>query len=133
MSDLPWDYPTEPVVQTAKPRIKRTPDPERQKRGRNNRKRGNRHELLAARKYGGMKIGPLGQPTDVLGAEFLTQVKTHQRPAPVEWRDVFAALAPSAGARCPRLLVRYLQPGVEADDYFIIRGRDWLEHMGRDE
>jgi hypothetical protein len=108
-------------------------DPAAVRRGRNNRNRGNRHELAVARLYGGTKVGPLGLPADIIGPRYLTQVKTHQRLAPREWAAAFAALAPSTGARCPRLIVRYLQPGVAADDYVVIRGRDWLDYLGRDE
>ena len=104
----------------------------RVKRGRNNRKRGNSHELSVARKYGGEKVGQLGLPEDIRGDEYRTQVKTHQRLAPIEWRKAFAALDSTDG-RTPRLIVRFLQPGLPADDYIIIRGRDWLDRFGRDE
>lgn len=52
-------------------------DEARSRRGRSSRARGNRHELLAARRYGGEKTGPLGGPEDIRG-EWQTQVKTHQ-------------------------------------------------------
>jgi hypothetical protein len=42
------------------------------KRGRNNRRRGNSHELAVARKYGGEKVGPLGLPEDIRGTEYPT-------------------------------------------------------------
>jgi hypothetical protein len=103
------------------------------KRGRNNRKRGNSHELAIARKYGGEKVGPLGLPEDIRGAEYRTQVKTHQRPAPAEWRKAFASLEAVTDNRTPRLIVRFLQPGVPADDYIIIKGRDFLDRFGRDD
>jgi hypothetical protein len=103
------------------------------KRGRNNRKRGNSHELSVARKYGGEKVGQLGLPEDIRGGEYRTQVKTHQRPAPAEWRKAFAALEAVTDNRTPRLIVRFLQPGVPADDYIIIKGSTWLDRFGRDE
>lgn len=108
-------------------------NPETSKRGRNNRKRGNSHELSVARKYGGEKVGQLGLPEDIRGTEYRTQVKTHQRLAPTEWRKAFAALEAVTDNRTPRLIVRFLQPGVPADDYIIIRGRDWLDRFGTDE
>jgi hypothetical protein len=111
----------------------REQDPSLSKRGRNNRKRGNSHELSVARKYGGEKVGPLGLPEDIRGAEYRTQVKTHQRLAPTEWRKAFAALEATPDNRTPRLIVRFLQPGVPADDYIIVRGSDWLDRFGRDE
>lgn len=103
------------------------------KRGRNNRRRGNSHELSVARKYGGEKVGQLGLPEDIRGTEYRTQVKTHQRPAPTEWRKAFAALEAVTDGRTPRLIVRFLQPGLPADDYIIIKGSSWLDRFGRDE
>ena len=103
------------------------------KRGRNNRKRGNSHELSVARKYGGEKVGQLGLPEDIRGDEYRTQVKTHQRLAPSEWRKAFTALEAAQDGRTPRLIVRFTQPGVPADDYVIIRGNAWLDRFGRDE
>lgn len=109
-------------------------DPVQQKRGRNNRSRGNAHELAIARKYGGEKVGPLGLPEDIRGPEFRSQVKTYQRLAPAAWGKAFAALDSYAlDARTPRLILRFLQPGVAADDYIVIRGNDWLDRYGRDE
>jgi len=103
------------------------------RRGRNNRLRGNSHELKIARAYGGEKVGQLGKPEDIRGAEFRTQVKTYQRLAPVGWRKAFAALEATVDARTPRLILRFLRPGVPADDYIVIRGSDWLDRFGRDE
>ena len=103
------------------------------KRGRNNRKRGNSHELSVARKYGGEKVGQLGLPEDIRGDEYRTQVKTHQRLAPTEWRKAFTALEAVTDGRTPRLIVRFLQPGLPADDYIVIKGSAWLDRFGRDE
>ena len=104
------------------------------KRGRNNRARGVRHELSVARRYGGEKVGQLGLPEDIRGTEYRTQVKTHQRSAPVEWRKAFAALEAVTDGRTPRLIVRFLAgPGIPADDYIIIKGSSWLDRFGKDE
>ena len=104
------------------------------RRGRNNRKRGNSHELAIARRYGGDKVGPLGLPEDIRGIEFRSQVKTHQRSAPAEWRKAFAALEAGRDGRTPRLILRFLPgPGLPADDYIVLRGSDWLDRYGRDE
>ena len=108
-------------------------NPALSKRGRNNRKRGNSHELSVARKYGGEKVGQLGLPEDIRGDEYRTQVKTHQRLAPTEWRKAFSALEAVTDGRTPRLIVRFLQPGLPADDYIIIKGSAWLDRFGRDE
>ena len=107
---------------------------EASRRGRNNRSRGNRAELAVARKYGGEKTGPLGGPEDIRGAEWRTQVKTHQGLPPVRWRKVFAALDTQHDGRLPRLIERYLPgQGIAADDYIVVRGSDWLAWFGRDE
>ena len=103
------------------------------RRGRTNRSRGNHHELAVSRLYGGEKTGPLGGPEDIRGAEWRSQVKTHQRLAPAEWAKAFAGMDTQHDARTPRLVLRYLRAGVAADDYIVVRGRDWLERFGRDE
>lgn len=110
-------------------------DPEAQSRGRRARSRGNGHELKAARLYGGEKTGPLGKIEDIRGAEFSTQVKTKQGLAPAMWRKVFVQMdAADLQGRTPRILLRFLPgPGIPADDYFLVRGRDWLDRWGRDE
>lgn len=104
-------------------------------RGRRARSRGNGHELKAARLYGGEKTGPLGKIEDIRGAEFSTQVKTKQGLAPAQWRSIFVQFdAADLQGRTPRILLRFLPgPGIPADDYFVVRGRDWLDRFGRDE
>jgi hypothetical protein len=136
------------------------------KRGRNNRARGNRGELTAARKYGGEKVGPLGLPEDIRGKEWRTSVKTIAGPPPAtwsvtaEWREWWAALGVDYdGHRWPRLLLVYrpsgrnrdffvvprrvadlnwgglwqIRHGWLVDDYFVVRGEDWLAWFGKDE
>jgi hypothetical protein len=49
------------------------------------------------------------------------------------WRKSFAGMDAQRDGRLPRVLMRYTAPGVPADDYFVIRGRDWLDYFGRDE
>jgi hypothetical protein len=103
------------------------------RRGKQSRNYGNRAELKVARAYGGEKIGHAGGPVDVRGAQFNVQVKTHRRPPPAEWRKAFAAMSASR-ERIPRLLLRFVMPGgVPPDDYFVIRGSDWLAWFGKDE
>lgn len=108
---------------------------ENMSRGRRARSRGNGHELKAARTYGGEKTGPLGKIEDIRGAEWSTQVKTRQGTAPAQWRNIFAAFdAVDLQGRTPRILLRFLPgPGIPADDYFVIRGKDALDRWGRDE
>jgi len=105
----------------------------RQRRGRNNRSRGNRSELDVARTYGGEKVGPLGLPEDIRGKLWRTQVKVSQREAPPMWRAEFAKLAGQRDGRTPRLILRFTRQGVKAEDYIVVRGEDWLEWFGRDE
>jgi hypothetical protein len=106
-------------------------DPVRARRGRTSREYGNRAELKVARTYGGTKIGQAGGPVDVRGAEWHTQVKTHRRRPPQEWRDAFAKMAASTD-RLPRLLVRFVFPG-GPEDYVIVPGKAWLDWHGKDE
>jgi len=105
----------------------------RQKRGRNNRKRGGGAELDVARTYGGEKVGPLGLPEDIRGKLWRTQVKVSQREAPPMWRAEFAKLAGQRDGRTPRLILRFTRQGVKSEDYIVVRGSDWLEWFGKDE
>lgn len=103
----------------------------RQRRGRNNRSRGNRSELDIARTYGGEKVGPLGLPEDIRGKQWATQVKVSQRTPPPMWLREFAKL--STGSRTPRLILRFSRQGVKPEDFIVIRGSDWLDWFGKDE
>jgi hypothetical protein len=102
------------------------------RRGKQSRNYGNRAELKAANKYGGTKIGAAGGPVDIRGKDFATQMKTHRRPVPSEWRKVFAAMGQEN--RCRRLLLRFVQgPGVAPADFFVFQADDFLDWFGRDE
>jgi hypothetical protein len=53
---------------------------------------------------------------------------------PVEWTKAFAAMETRHDSRTNRLVLRYLPGvGIPADDYIVVRGRDWLDKFGRDE
>jgi hypothetical protein len=107
-------------------------DEARSRRGKQSRNYGNRAELSAARKYGGQKIGHAGGPVDIRGADFNTQVKTHRRLPPLEWRKAFSAME-GKGERYPRLLLRFVQgPGLPPIDYMVIPGDVWLDWFGKD-
>jgi hypothetical protein len=102
------------------------------RRGRTSRNYGNRAELKAANKYGGTKIGAAGGPVDIRGKDFATQMKTHRRPVPAEWRKVFAAMGQEN--RCRRLLLRFVQgPGVAPADFFVFPAEEFLSWFGKDE
>lgn len=154
LDDIPWGDEPEERVKLAAPRKCRrhewvwgslSPQPECgrcgkpkdeavSRRGRNNRKRGNSHELAIARRYGGDKVGPLGLPEDIRGARWISQVKTHQGTPPARWTAIFSAMDASKGQRAPRLILRYLRgPGQKPLDFIVVRGDDWLEEFGRDE
>jgi hypothetical protein len=107
-------------------------DEARSRRGKQSRNYGNRAELSAARKYGGEKIGHAGGPVDIRGTDFNTQVKTHRRLPPLEWRKAFSAME-GKGERYPRLLLRFVQgPGLPPVDYMVIPGDVWLDWFGKD-
>lgn len=106
-------------------------DETRSRRGKASRDYGNRAELKVARLYGGTKVGHHGGPVDVRGREFNTQVKTHRRLPPAEWRSVFAALEASTD-RLPRLLLRFVHDGGPTD-YVVVPGKAWLDWFGRDD
>lgn len=123
----------EPVtaVSTVTPKPFGPKDPERQRRGRQARNYGNRAELDVARRYGGTKTGHHGGPVDVRGKDWNTQVKTHRRLPPAEWRTVFAKLEASTD-RLPRLLLRFVHPGGPTD-FVVVPGKAWLDWFGKDE
>lgn len=107
-------------------------DETRARRGRQSRNYGNRAELSVARTYGGTKVGHAGGPVDVVGAEFATQVKTHRRLPPAEWRKAFAGMAQSRGV--PRLLLRFvIGNGQPPEDFIVVPGKAWLDWFGKDE
>ena len=109
----------------------------RQRRNRNNRKRGGRTELAVARTYGGEKVGPLGLPEDIRGKSWRTQVKVSQRSVPPMWQREFAKMATQRDGRTPRLILRFTRSGGLAQgrtqDFIVIRGEDWLSWFGRDD
>ena len=108
-------------------------DEARSRRGRQSRKYGNRAELEAARRYGGVKVGHAGGPVDIRGREWATQMKTHRRLPPKEWRDAFAKMEASTD-RMPRLLLRFVVGGGQPPlDYFVIPGPVWLDWFGKDQ
>lgn len=108
-------------------------DETKARRGKQSRNYGNRAELAVARTYGGTKIGHAGGPVDVRGTDWNTQVKTHRRKPPREWTSAFQAMSANR-ERMPRLLLRFvLGPGIAPDDYFVVRGSDWLLWHGKDE
>lgn len=105
-------------------------DPVRSRRGKTARNYGNRAELKVARTYGGTKVGHHGGPVDVRGRDFATQVRTKRRRPPTEWKAALGAM--SGGTRCPRMLIRFVQPG-GPEDYFVFRAEDFLAWFGRDD
>jgi hypothetical protein len=108
-------------------------DETRARRGKQSRNYGTRAELKVAKTYGGEKIGHAGGPVDVRGKEWNTQVKTHRRLPPAEWRKAFSGMEAS-GERLPRLLLRFvLGPGLPPDDYIVVPGKAWLDWFGKDE
>ncbi len=106
-------------------------DPVKARRGKTARDYGNRAELKVARTYGGEKVGHHGGPVDVRGKDWHTQVKTHRRLPPAEWRKVFAALEASTD-RLPRLLLRFVHDGGPTD-YIVVPGKAWLDWFGKDD
>lgn len=108
-------------------------DEARSRRGRQSRNYGNRAELDVARRYGGTKVGHAGGPVDVRGRDWNTQVKTHRRQPPAEWRKAFGAMAASTD-RLPRLLLRFVIGGGQPpDDYIVVPGTAWIDWFGKDE
>ncbi len=100
------------------------------RRGKQSRNYGNRAELEAARRYGGVKVGHHGGKVDIRGTDFATQMRTRRTKPPVEWKTAIGAMADET--RCPRLLIRFVQP-TGPEDYFVFRASDFLAWFGKDE
>jgi hypothetical protein len=103
------------------------------KRGKSSRRLGNDGERRSEKRYGFVKVGEFGGITDLQGKTTKVQQKTSRMAAPVKWKGIFAQLEQVADGRMPAILLSFVRPGVPSDDYFIVRGRDWLDWRGRDE
>ncbi len=100
------------------------------RRNRGNRRRGDRHELAIARRYGGRKIGKLGGPVDIEGTWAAAQVKSHTGDVPARLADPFAKLATVADGRVPVLIERWTRQGAEPIDFVVLRGADFRDLLG---
>jgi hypothetical protein len=105
----------------------------RSRRGKSSRRLGNDGERRSEKRYGFVKVGEFGGITDLQGKTTKVQQKTSRMAAPVKWKGIFAQLEQVADGRMPAILLSFVRPGVPSDDYFIVRGKDWLDWRGRDE
>jgi hypothetical protein len=78
-------------------------DPERSRRGRSNRRRGNDFERALAVELAGRRVGQFGQATDVLTPLFAVQAKVGGCFSERYWR--WLAALPRTGGRVPILIV----------------------------
>jgi hypothetical protein len=127
-AQMRFEDPTQDRIQCL--RCRKWQDPTASRRGKQSRNYGNRAELKVARTYGGTKVGHAGGPVDVRGVDFDTQVKTFRRRPPALWKQAIGAM--DGGKRCPRLLIRFVQP-TGPEDYFVFRASDFLAWFGKDE
>jgi hypothetical protein len=108
-------------------------DEARSRRGKSSRRLGNDGERRSEKRYGFVKVGEFGGITDLQGKTTKVQQKTSRMAAPIKWKGIFAQLEQVADGRMPAILLSFVRPGVPSDDYFIVRGKDWLDWRGRDE
>jgi hypothetical protein len=108
-------------------------DEARSRRGRSARRLGGDQERRARDRYGFEKVGQYGGITDLRGATKKVQQKASRRPAPPRWQGIFRALDAVADGRTPAILLSFVRAGVGTEDFFVIRGSDWLDLFGRDE
>lgn len=106
---------------------------QRVRAGKRSRRRGNNGELRSRDRYGWIRVGQYGGIDDLLGERFIVQQKTTKANPPATFTGNFTRLDERAGGRVSLVLLSYVRQGVAADDYIVIRGRDWLALMGRDE
>lgn len=122
----------EPVtaVSTVKPKPFGPKDPERQRRGRNNRKRGNAAELVVAREVGGRKVGPMGWPWDVEMTGY-ARLQVRKLATPQGLRaiaDELARIAAAPGPEMPGYV--WVEPGRSGERLIVFRLRDFRDRHG---
>ena len=78
-------------------------DPERSRRGRSNRRRGNDFERALAAELAGRRVGQYGEPADVVTPLFAVQAKVGGCFSERYWRWLSAL--PRSGGRTPILIV----------------------------
>jgi len=152
MSDLPFDYPSEPNLGAAPRRVCRrhewlqtadavgggrrvvcfrcwkVRDDTTSRRGRNNRSRGNAAELVVARHLGGKKMGPLGLPWDVEMPGYARLQVKKLATAP-SLRSVASELARiGSGAEMPGFI--WVEPGRGGERLIVFRLSDFAERHG---
>jgi hypothetical protein len=154
VSDLPFDYPdtTPPNLGAAPKRCRKHDwvsvtvigqvepigahctrcgalrDPVRERRGRNNRTRGNRAELDVARSINGRKVGPLGHPWDVEMPGY-ARLQVKKLATPPSLRTIAAELTRiGSGAEMPGFI--WIEPGRGGERLIVLRLSDFAERHG---
>lgn len=103
-------------------------DAARARLGRNNRKRGNAEELTVARRVGGRKVGPLGQPWDVEMPGY-ARLQVRKYATPESLRKIAAELARiGSGAEMPGYV--WVEPGRGGERLIVFRLADFAERHG---
>ncbi len=104
-------------------------DPDRARRGRTSRRRGNDFERALAGGLGGRRIGHLGGPTDVLTPLFAIQAKVGGCFSERYWR--WLAAIPRADGRIPVLIVGDAPgPGRRRRAVVVLDLEDWRDLHG---
>lgn len=104
-------------------------DPDRSRRGRTSRRRGNDFERSLAGGLGGRRIGHLGGPTDVLTPLFSIQAKVGGCFSERYWR--WLAAIPRADGRVPVLIVGDVPgPGRRRRAVVVLDLEDWRDLHG---
>jgi hypothetical protein len=98
------------------------------RRGRNNRDRGGRAELVAARAVGGRKVGPAGWPWDVEMPGY-ARLQVRKYATPESLRKIAAELARiGSGAEMPGYV--WIEPGRGGEQLIVFRLVDFAERHG---
>lgn len=98
------------------------------RRNRNNRKRGNAEELTVARRVGGRKVGPLGQPWDVEMPGY-ARLQVKKLATPPSLRFIAAELARiGSGAEMAGFV--WIEPGRGGQQLITFRLADFAERHG---
>jgi hypothetical protein len=109
-------------------RCDRVKDEAASRRGKNNRKRGNAHELVVARQVGGSKMGPLGLPWDVEMKGY-ARLQVKKLATPPSLRFIAAELARiGSGAEMPGFI--WVEPGRGGETLITFRLTDFAERHG---
>ena len=129
LEELPFDYPSPATVNVTTRRAKSPVDPERARRGKNNRSRGNAIEREIGKRLGLRRVGQYGGPEDRSNELFVVQVQSGGSFPERLWTWLKAV--PSNAGQTPLLVVTDAPgPGHRRRAVVVLDIDDWIDLHG---